>query len=131
MIIRNLNKLDIRELSQVFEIQIKAYKVEARLLNVESLPPLEESIRSLEITSDVVFLAIKKECIVGAIFLEKSDPALVISKLIVHPAHFRKGVAKRLIEYSLNQFSKIEFQVSTAQKNFQLYVYMKLLVFLR
>lgn len=131
MIIRKLNKLDFRELSQVIEIKIRAYKFEARLLNVESLPPLEEKIRNLEITSDEVFLAIKKECIVGAIFLEKSDQAMLISKLIVDPSHFRKGVAKRLIKYSLNQFPKIEFQVSTAQNNFQPYAYMKLLAFLR
>lgn len=117
MIIRSLNRSDFNELSKVLEMQLNAYRVEAELLNVESLPPLKETIGNLDTAFNDVFLAIEGDCIVGAIFIERSDFSILISKLIVDPIHFRKGIAKRLVEDCLNRFSGKEFHVSTAREN--------------
>jgi ribosomal protein S18 acetylase RimI-like enzyme len=59
------------------------------------------------------------ECdsIVGAVSIEKLDDSILISKLVVDPTFFRRGVAKALIAHCLQSYPKQHFQVGTGADN--------------
>jgi|GEM_PF-6076373 len=90
MLIRTLNKSNSAELAKVFEVQVRSYRVEAALLGVTSLPPLEETLEDLKESSDEAYVAVKQNAVVGALFLEKSKTEVLISKLIVDPHFFAR-----------------------------------------
>jgi ribosomal protein S18 acetylase RimI-like enzyme len=117
MVIQALEKTDRRKTALVFEIQMSAYRREADILGVDSLPPLRESIGDIQDTHQQIFVSLEQDIPVGAIFLEQEGDSITISKLAVDPKHFRKGVGKALVEHCLMRHSGFAFKVSTGAKN--------------
>lgn len=132
MQIRKLNKYDRSELKRIFQMQKAAYKIESKILHVKSLPPLSETLQDIENSTDEVFIGLIDSLPVGAIFLEKSNNVIIISKLIVAPEYFRQGIAKGLLNYCLTTYPNTNFQVETGVKNnpaLQLYRSLRFQVF--
>jgi ribosomal protein S18 acetylase RimI-like enzyme len=107
------------ELNQIFHIQQAAYAIEAKILELETeeFLPLRESLTELQSTSDEVWVYHLDDVIAGAIFLEKSEERILISKLIVDPKLFRRGIGKALVWHCLELYPESEFHVGTGSAN--------------
>ena len=116
-----IKKIDITnpEISQtVLNIQIPSYKVEAEIIEFYDIPPLKDTILSLQQCGEDFFGYYLNEELCGVISIKAAGRIIDIHRLMVHPKHFRKGIAKRLlnfIETEMNNFEAIV--VSTGTKN--------------
>jgi ribosomal protein S18 acetylase RimI-like enzyme len=118
MQIRNLDRQSRSELRQIFQMQMDAYKIEAKILGVESLPPLDETFEEFEKLTDEGFVCLVDAALVGAVFLEKSTASILISRLAVDPHFFRRGIARHLIEHCLAEYPNLEFRAGTGAENY-------------
>lgn len=99
-------------------MQLDAYKIEAKILGVDTLPPLNETFQEFELSTDEGFVCLEGAALIGAVFLERSIASILITKLAVDPLFFRKGAARRLIEHCLAAYSNSEFHVNTGAANY-------------
>jgi ribosomal protein S18 acetylase RimI-like enzyme len=119
MQIREFDKNNEAEVKHLFQVQQNAYRIEAHLLGVEpeSFYPMKETIEALKSSPDQGFVSVFDGQIVGAIFLEKSGETIIISKLVVDPNFFRRGIAKSLVGHCLDTNPGKVFLVGTGALN--------------
>jgi len=116
-----IKKIDITnpELSkEVLDIQIPSYKREAEIIDFYDIPPLKDTVQSLQQCGETFFGYYLNRELCGVISIKVDDRVIDIHRLMVHPRHFRKGIAKMLlsfIEVEMENFEAII--VSTATKN--------------
>ncbi|WP_418199430.1 GNAT family N-acetyltransferase [Alkalihalobacterium sp. APHAB7] len=114
-------KLDITEPSmaaEIYDLQKKAYKVEANIIGYLDLPPLKESVQDLQQCGELFLGYVIEEKVVGAMAYKTSADLLDIHRLMVHPLHFKKGIAQVLLTYLEECESAIrEWIVSTGTGN--------------
>jgi ribosomal protein S18 acetylase RimI-like enzyme len=99
-----LVRLDItnRETAQaVLQLQRLAYRVEAKLIGSDGIPPLWETLEELRACGEEFLGALVKGDLVGAISWRFSADTIDIHRLVVHPAHFRRGIASALVDAAL------------------------------
>lgn len=116
-----INQLDMTNkdiVKQMLNIQIPAYKVEAEIINFDGIPQLQDTVDSL-MKLDETFLGYwLDDVLVGFISYTSESNGCDICRLVVDPKHFRKGVAKSLLEYLLKQLNnKNIVSVSTGKAN--------------
>jgi ribosomal protein S18 acetylase RimI-like enzyme len=119
MQIRRANMKNKTEVGCLFRIQQAAYSIEAEILGLKpnAFFPLRETVEELQHSSDEVWVYLLDDVVTGAIFLEKSGDCLAISKLVVDPSFFRRGIAKSLVRHCLNLHLNTEFHVGTGALN--------------
>lgn len=118
MPIRKFDHNNTAELKRVYAIQIAAYTVEADIIGAKTFPPLHGTLKELRNSRDESYVYLVDEVAVGAIFLEMTPTSVLISKLIVLPDFFRKGIARTLIRHCLNLYPETDFEVGTGVGNF-------------
>lgn len=131
MQIRLCNFADERELRAVHLLQRAAYSIEAELIGCREIPGLQESVAELARSREtfggcfVVEPEVRQQQCVGIIATEpeaipgEAGDWLRISRLAVDPAHFRRGIAARLVRHalSLHQSGRGPVIVSTGAAN--------------
>jgi len=120
----NLSQADIAE--ELWALQHAAYREEARLIGVavSELPPLQDTVLSLQACPET-FYGYRTEDggLVGAIAVEANannnaaSAAFVISRMMVHPEHFRQGIGRRLVEHALAQQPRAAWEVTAETRN--------------
>src|SRR5688572_27448850 len=76
----------------------EAYTREAEQIGAERFPPLEETVEDLQRSPDTFLGARWCDALIGALsFTAGSAHAVTITRLVVHPAHFRTGIATALL----------------------------------
>jgi ribosomal protein S18 acetylase RimI-like enzyme len=101
---------------EVHAVWIAAYTVEARLLGVESFPPLARTAGDL-IRSEERFVGASLEGrLVGATSFTCGD-RLEISSLVVDPGFHRQGVGRSLLSEVIGIAGELPISVSTATLN--------------
>ncbi len=114
-----IERMDIRNprvAEQVLNLQRSAYMIEAELIGYSDLPPLKDTIEALQQCGTFYgYLIQNKLC--GAIAFKTEGGVIDIYRLMVHPDHFKKEIAKMLLNVieSENRVKKII--VSTASNN--------------
>jgi ribosomal protein S18 acetylase RimI-like enzyme len=101
----------------VLNIQIPSYKVEAEIIGSDEIPPLKDTVKTLQECEEIFFGYYEDEELCGAISLEVEDNVVDIHRLIVHPTHFRKGIAQKLLDYVTRNFEAEKIKVATGSKN--------------
>lgn len=103
---------------QIYTLQQAAYRIEGELIGYAALPPLLESLETLQ-QSGEQFLAFQEAGqLAGVLAYTRNDSVLEICRMMVSPAYFRRGIAAKLlqaleaIEAEVNQIV-----VSTAAQN--------------
>ncbi|MDQ8734397.1 GNAT family N-acetyltransferase [Paenibacillus sp. LHD-38] len=97
-----IEKIDItdpRIAKEVLGIQIPSYKVEAELIRFEELPPLKDTVETLRDCEETFYGYYLGGELCGAIAIIREAGTIDIHRLMVHPKHFRKGMAKELLQY--------------------------------
>ncbi|MBG9550417.1 GNAT family N-acetyltransferase [Cytobacillus firmus] len=115
--IKEINIKDRKAAEQVLSVQLPAYKIEAEIIGYPDLPPLKDSADSLRTTGETFFGYFTGEKLCGAISFKEKNDVLDIHRLIVHPEHFRKGIAQKLLNYIGRRPIIKKMIVTTGSKN--------------
>ncbi|WP_010277364.1 GNAT family N-acetyltransferase [Paenibacillus senegalensis] len=110
MMIKAINVDDFRQALNVLELQMKAYLLEAQWLGLSDPSPLKDTAASLAASGES-FLGWFKSTdeqsspagedrpFAGVIAFKQEGVYTYITRLMVCPDHFRKGIASSLIQY--------------------------------
>jgi ribosomal protein S18 acetylase RimI-like enzyme len=116
-----IKKLDFQNIDQVralFELQRESYLIEAKIINFFEIPPLKESMEELMGSEETFFGYFEGDEFAGAISYTIDGPELTICRMVVHPNHFRKGIAQSLLaEVEENNQEQTVIKVSTGKEN--------------
>ncbi|WP_134704763.1 GNAT family N-acetyltransferase [Ammoniphilus sp. YIM 78166] len=102
---------------KVFNIQIPSYMVEAEIIGSYEIPPLKDTIDTLQQCGEIFFGYYLEEELCGAISIKVDHDEIDIHRLIVHPNHFKKGIAQMLLNYIESEFEVGTIKVGTGSKN--------------
>ena len=99
-------------------LMFASYQVEADLLGAADFFPLSRTAHHIA-TAEVLFWGIYEEGVLAAVLeLEDLDPTHAhINSLVVHPAHFRRGMASALLQQIIHQRPTQRLTVSTGVLN--------------
>jgi ribosomal protein S18 acetylase RimI-like enzyme len=96
--IRRLDLSDREELLEILDLQRAAYVVEGRLIGSYEIPPLRDTAETLGRCGETFYgYFSQRRKLVGAISYKKEEAVVDIHRLVVHPDHFRRGIARSLI----------------------------------
>ncbi|MBE4907501.1 GNAT family N-acetyltransferase [Bacillus luteolus] len=102
----------------VLDVQIPAYQVEAEIIQFYDLPPLKDTVESLTQCGETFIGFYIDGELCGVISYKIENTVIDIHRLVVHPRHFRKGIAKGLLEFVESSFNaSYSLTVSTGAKN--------------
>ncbi|KGE20934.1 GNAT family N-acetyltransferase [Paenibacillus wynnii] len=116
-------KLDLQDeltINELWTLQHKAYRLEAQLIGFLDIPPLLETRDMLRSSSETFYGCVSEDGdIMGAVATKEELPGkLTITRMMVDPDHFRKGIAGSLLNYVFEQYNDMEqFIVSTGKLN--------------
>ncbi|CAM3030165.1 GNAT family N-acetyltransferase [Paenibacillus sediminis] len=105
---------------QIWRLQHIAYRLEAELIGFKQIPPLLDTFDSIKQCGEQFFGCLSEDGeLMGAIAVEQEEPnTLTISRMMVHPDFFQKGIASSLLRYVFDTFSGVDrFIVSTGTRN--------------
>jgi len=115
--IKKINITNRATAQKVLQIQIPSYKIEASIIGFDDLPPLKDTVESLQHCAETFYGYFQEEELAGVISFKTTDSVLDIHRLMVHPAHFRKGIAHKLISLVEKLGKGREIVVTTGAKN--------------
>ncbi|BFH65260.1 GNAT family N-acetyltransferase [Paenibacillus azoreducens] len=119
MIIK-LSLQDDDMVDQIWRLQHIAYRIEAEKIGFYDIPPLLDTHETLQNCGETFYGCLSEDGeLIGAVATAHESPgSLTLMRMMVHPDHFRKGIAGRLIRHVLDEHLNIPlFIVSTGAKN--------------
>ena len=102
----------------VVSVQRPAYAVEAALIGYDQMPGLTEGVEDVMCLPLTLLGAEAGSQLVGVLGFSDTDSMVEIDRLVVDPAHFRRGVGRRLVS-ALHELAADagRFDVSTGTEN--------------
>jgi ribosomal protein S18 acetylase RimI-like enzyme len=101
----------------VLEVQHAAYAIEAALIGYPELPPAHETLAALQATREELWLCEEDGELCGVVGLEQHADELVIARLFVAPAAFRRGIGSALVAHALARADGRRVRVGTGARN--------------
>ncbi|MGO4184811.1 GNAT family N-acetyltransferase [Paenibacillus sp. TAF43_2] len=116
--IRKIDITDAAIAKEVLRIQLPSYRVEAELIDFYEIPPLKDTVDTLRNCGEIFYGYYINNELCGAIAIMIDNNIIDIHRLIIHPDHFRKGIAKQLLQHieSVGVSGNV-IVVSTGSKN--------------
>jgi N-acetylglutamate synthase-like GNAT family acetyltransferase len=114
---RRADLADAALAARVLAVQHAAYAIEAELIGYPGLPPAHETLEALQSTSEELWLCEEDDELLGVLGLEHAEDELLIARLFVAPAVFRRGVGAGLVALALEQASGRPVRVGTGARN--------------
>lgn len=102
----------------ILKIQRPAYLVEAEMMGFRGIPQLNESILEIRNSGETFFGYGPEGELVGFISFKNVNNTIDIHRLVVDPDHFRKGIGRKLLEFLLDKYEGMDFNVSTGKGNY-------------
>ena len=115
--IKKLQNKDIETSKQIYAVFQSSYAVEAELLGVNNFPPLKRPLESYLKSNNDFYGYVENNELAGVIEIEQTDKHIDINSLVVKPKFFRRGIGRKLIEFTFNRFDSKLFIVETGVKN--------------
>ena len=110
----NSDLITTKKIHSVFQ---SSYKIEAKLLNATDFPPLKRSLEDYLKSDNAFFGFLKNEVLAGVIEIIHTNSYTHIRSLVVDPLFFRQGIARKLMEHTLNNYNSNLFVVETGVEN--------------
>lgn len=102
---------------EILNVQRHSYKVEAELIDYNDLPPLKDTVDTLQQSGENFYGYYINEELCGVISIKIEDSVMDIW-LFIFPKYFRKGIAKMLLDFiQTNEKGFETIIVSTGSKN--------------
>ncbi len=117
----------IEDAEAILALQKRAYQSEAIIYNDQSLPPLVQTIESLnaEFVDCVILKAMDNQHMVGSVRMKLKNDICYIGRLIVDPNHQGLGIGTQLLQAAesfWNDAHSFElFTGNRSERNIQLY----------
>jgi len=117
--IRLIDNTDPVNAAHLLRVQLPAYRVEARLIKFDGIPPLRDTVDTIQVCGETFLGYYEADGeLAGFLSFEEDTPGYTICRLVVHPDHFRKGIAHSLIQHFLSEVCPLQkVAVSTGAKN--------------
>lgn len=116
--IKKLNIADKYIAEKVLILQRESYRIEADYIGSDEIPPLKESLPELMKNGEEFYGYVDKDELVGVISYKLNLEKIDIYRVMVHPLHFRKGIAENLVRFIEKIHCSVEEAiVSTGAKN--------------
>jgi len=112
--INNKNKEITNKIRDVFQA---SYAVEAKLLNTIDFPPLSRKVSQFINSNSEFYAYYQSNDIIGIVEVKNQQELTHIQSLVVDPKHFRKGIGRKLIQFTLEKDITKVFNVETGLKN--------------
>ncbi|QFG00191.1 GNAT family N-acetyltransferase [Psychrobacillus glaciei] len=116
-----IEKVDISNLivaKKVLNIQMRSYSVEAKIIDFYEIPPLKDTIDTLQQSGETFFGYYINRELCGVISIKIEKGIIDIHRLMVHPEHFKKGIASKLLDFiEKNKGDCVTIIVATGTKN--------------
>jgi len=116
-----IERLDNKSLSisgKLYSLWQESYLVEAEILKAVKFPPLQRKCQGFIDSNSEFYGAIENDEIISAIEIVGLEEGRHIQSLVVHPNHFKKGLASKLIKYALIKYEfESVFTVETGLDN--------------
>jgi len=119
MTIRPINLADPDLAELVWGVQHAAYRMEAALIGFDRIPPLLDTVESLQRCGET-FLGYfdDEEDLAGAIAYTRDSSEITICRLMVHPDRFRQGIGRQLLQHVQHlESDAAKYTVSTSARN--------------
>jgi len=124
---REIEKATVFDAEEILSLQKLAYQSEAEIYNDFNIPPLVQTLESIEKDFENQFFL--KTCadgkIIGSVRAYAKDGTCYIGRLIVHPDFQNQGIGKKLmseIERVFNHCGRFElFTGDRSERNLNLY----------
>jgi phosphoglycolate phosphatase len=118
VMIKRINIENESIVKEVLHLQFLSYSIEAELIEFDELPPLKDTLDSLQQSGETFFGYYEKDELWGVISYKIDDRVVDIHRLMVHPNQFRKRVAEKLLAFlEMQGKDKDSMIVSTGSKN--------------
>lgn len=114
--ISKINNKKITISREIYSIFQTSYKVEAKILKATNFPPLKRTVADFLKCNNIFYAYHIHKNIVGVIEID-NDISVHIQSLVVSPKHFRKGIGKSLIQFTLEKYKNKNFTVETGLAN--------------
>ena len=115
-----ITKAEKKDLEEILKLQYLAYQSEAALFGNKDIPPLkqtlEEVISEYE-TGIVLKMTGENGKIIGSVRAREKDGTVYIGKLMVDPAHQRKGNGRRLLLEVEKYFPGKRYELFTSTRS--------------
>ncbi|WP_042149958.1 GNAT family N-acetyltransferase [Paucisalibacillus sp. EB02] len=115
--IKEIDILNKENTEHILSIQLDSYFVEAKIIGLYDLPPLRDTIESLQQSGERFFGYYMDETLCGVVSIKIEKEEIDIHRLFVHPNYFRKGIAQGLLDFLETNFSAKTMKVATGSKN--------------
>jgi GNAT superfamily N-acetyltransferase len=103
---------------EILAIQIPSYRKEAELIEYYDLPPLKDTVKTIQQCGETFYGYYINGKLCGVIAIKVDKGVIDIHRLFVSPLHFRKGIAKELLKYiQTYEQGANKLIVSTGSKN--------------
>lgn len=84
---------------KVLNIQMRSYSVEAKIIGFYDIPPLKDTIETLQESEKTFFCYYLNGELCGVVSIKIEKSIIDIHRLMVHPEHFKKGIASKLLDF--------------------------------
>lgn len=99
-IIRPLDLSDHHVAEEIWALQHAAYRQEAAVVGEAGLPPLRETVASLQHSQETFYGCYAEDGeLTGAVSVLETEGRMAIRRMMVDPAYFRQGIASALLEH--------------------------------
>lgn len=115
--IERLDLSDDATAEAVFALQRRSYRVEAHRIGYERIPPLVETLEDLRRCGEQFLGWRESGALAAAISFKREGDLVDIHRLVVDPAWFRRGLARRLVRAVLALPGASRVIVSTGEAN--------------
>lgn len=113
-------KLDLHQAdnaARVIDLQRASYRVESELISFSGIPYLFEEEEELLETDEVLIAYWEEDSLLGLLSYEVVEDEFEICRLVVHPDHFKKGIATGLLSELEKDVLQGQITVKTASAN--------------
>ncbi len=97
--IRKIDLEDERQVRQLLDLQIAAYTIEAELIGSYEIPPLKDTVATVQASNETFYGYFIESDLGGIISYKIIEDTLDIHRLAVSPAYFRRGIARQLFRF--------------------------------
>jgi ribosomal protein S18 acetylase RimI-like enzyme len=87
--------------SQLLALQRSAYEVEAELIGSDGIPQIRETLEELHECGETFLGAVVDGRVAGAVSWRMLGETIDLHRLVVEPAHFRRGIGATLVRAAL------------------------------
>ncbi|MBL6655597.1 MAG: GNAT family N-acetyltransferase [Flavobacteriaceae bacterium] len=102
---------------QLYSIWQASYPIEKEMIGAEVFPPLDRTVLDFQSTENVFYAYIVNDEFAGVIEVARIEDYIHLQSLVVHPAHFRKGIASALIKHAIKTHVSAKYSVETGFEN--------------